>query len=114
MEIEDRVSEQRTRDLRCGFKRWLELAYCIRNGEKAIPHPGAGHRQGTRPAERREPGERKPFLRTVFVFDRAQLEALPLEPAALDRPTEPVTGGSHTLLMAPLPALRSRAVSGSR
>jgi hypothetical protein len=45
MEVEDRVSEQRTRDLRCGFKRWLELGYCIRNGEKAIPHPGAGHRQ---------------------------------------------------------------------
>ena len=42
----------------------------------------------------------------MFVFDRAQLEALPLEPAALDRPTEPVTGGSHALLMAPLPALR--------
>jgi hypothetical protein len=53
MGIEDRVSEQRTRGLRCGFKRWLELGYCIRNGGKAIQHPGAGHRQGTRPAERR-------------------------------------------------------------
>jgi hypothetical protein len=44
------------------------------------------------------------------------VEALPSgEPAALDLPSEPVTGGSHAHahLLAPLRALRSRSASGS-
>ena len=50
-------------------------------------------------------GERRVFFRTVFVFELCQTEPLPgVEPVPLDPPREPLTGDSHTHLLAPLEA----------
>jgi hypothetical protein len=45
------------------------------------------------------------FFKTAFVFELSQTEPLPgVEPAPLHAPCEPLTGDSHTHLLAPLEA----------
>jgi hypothetical protein len=86
-----------------GFKRWLELGYCVRKGQKAlrILAPVTVKERDRLTGE--ETGDTKTFFRTVFVFDRTQVEPLPSgEPAPLEPPRQPLTGDSHAEMLAPL------------
>ncbi|MGO9754926.1 MAG: ArdC family protein [Solirubrobacteraceae bacterium] len=89
-----------------GFNTWLRLGRCVRKGEVALrilaPVPVAVK-------ERREddedPGQRRVFFKTVFVFDVSQTEIRDgAEPAELEPPREPLKGDSHAYLLAPLEA----------
>jgi antirestriction protein ArdC len=84
-----------------GFRKWLEVGYAVRKGEKAIriwaPCPPskkqvkAWREAGARPDE-----EPRTFFRLVPVFDASQVAPLPDfpgEPVPLEPPHEPITGG---------------------
>jgi len=84
-----------------GFRTWLKLGRCVRRGEKAL-RILAPVRVKERDAGE-ETGERRVFFKTAFVFELSQTEPLPgVEPVALRAPCEPLTGGSHAHLLAPL------------
>jgi N-terminal domain of anti-restriction factor ArdC len=86
-----------------GFKAWLRLGYAVKKSERAIAiiAPMPVKERDLRTGE--EPGERKVFFRTVFVFDRAQVAPVEgVEQAPLDPPRQPLTGDSHRRLIAPL------------
>jgi antirestriction protein ArdC len=83
-----------------GFRRWLEIGYCVRKGEKAIriwaPCPPSKklvkqwRESGAKPEE-----EPRMFFRLVPVFDASQVGPLPDfpgEPVPLEPPHEPITG----------------------
>jgi antirestriction protein ArdC len=83
-----------------GFRRWLELGWCVRKGEHAIriwaPCPpskkqlGRWREAGARPEEKP-----RTFFRLVPVFDASQVDPLPEfpgEPMPLEPPHEPITG----------------------
>lgn len=93
-----------------GFRKWLELGYCVRKGEKAIriwaPCPPSKKQlkswreSGARPEE-----EPRTFFRLVAVFDASQVSPLPDfpgEPVPLSPPHEPIAGEG---LAGRLPAL---------
>jgi antirestriction protein ArdC len=83
-----------------GFRRWVEIGYCVGKGEKAIriwaPCPPSKkalarwRSEGSNPEE-----EPRTFFRLVAVFDASQvgpLPGFPGEPVPLEPPHEPITG----------------------
>ncbi len=83
-----------------GFRKWLELGYCVRKGERGIrimaPYPPSKkaierwRQAGSDP--RKEP---RTHFRSVAVFDRSQVDPLPDHPggpAPLEPPHEPIEG----------------------
>jgi antirestriction protein ArdC len=83
-----------------GFRRWLELGWCVRKGEKAIriwapcpPSKKALERwrtEGSDPVK-----EPRTYFRLVPVFDASQVGPLPDFPGGpvpLEPPHEPITG----------------------
>jgi antirestriction protein ArdC len=83
-----------------GFRRWLEIGYCVRKGEKAIriwaPCPPSKKQlkqwreSGAKPDE-----EPRTFFRLVPVFDASQVGPLPDfpgDPVPLEPPHEPIAG----------------------
>jgi hypothetical protein len=88
-----------------GFKAWLRLGFAVRKGERAIaiiaPLPVKDRDRVTG----EETGELLMLFKTVFVFDRAQVD--PIEghvQAPLAPPSEPLTGNSHAHLLEPMRA----------
>jgi hypothetical protein len=87
-----------------GFRAWLNLGRCVRKGETALRILAPmtitqRDRNGT------DTDERRVFFRTTFVFELSQTEPLPgVERVPLSAPCEPLTGDSHTHLLAPLEA----------
>jgi antirestriction protein ArdC len=83
-----------------GFRRWLEIGYCVRKGEKAIriwaPCPPSKKAIARWRSEGAVP-EKEPrtFFRLVPVFDASQVDPLPEFPGdavPLEPPHEPVAG----------------------
>jgi antirestriction protein ArdC len=83
-----------------GFRKWLELGYCVRKGERAIriwaPCPPSKkqltrwRQAGAKPEE-----EPRTYFRLVAVFDASQVDPLPDfpgEPVPLEPPHEPIAG----------------------
>jgi antirestriction protein ArdC len=96
-----------------GFRRWLELGYAVRKGERGIriwaPCPPskkrieAWRRAGSKPEE-----EPQTYFRMVAVFDRAQVEEcddFEGERAPLEPPHRPLEGAGLAVLITPLRAL---------
>jgi antirestriction protein ArdC len=93
-----------------GFRRWLELGYAVRKGERGIriwaPCPPSKRKL----REWRETGadpktQPRTFFRLVSVFDRSQVDPLPNFPGGrveLDPPFEPITGDGLAHLFEPL------------
>jgi antirestriction protein ArdC len=83
-----------------GFRKWLELGYCVRKGEKAIriwaPCPPSRKALERWRAEGSVPDkEPRTYFRLVPVFDASQIAPLPEfpgEPAPLESPHEPIAG----------------------
>jgi hypothetical protein len=88
-----------------GFRAFLALNRCVRQGEKAIRILApCAVKQRDNTGE--ETGETRVFFRTVPVFDAAMTEPLPgMEPVPLAPPAEPIEGDSHRHLIAPLQQL---------
>jgi hypothetical protein len=87
-----------------GFRGWLNLGRCVRKGETAlrILAPAAVKQ---RDGQGEDTDERRVFFKTAFVFEVSQTEPLPgVDPVPLNAPCEPLTGDSHTDLLAPLEA----------
>src|ERR1700730_15197148 len=87
-----------------GFRAWLNLGRCVRKSETAlrILEPVTVKQ---RDGQREDRDERRVFFKTAFVFELSQTEPLPgVEPVPLNAPCEPLTGDSHTHLLAPLEA----------
>jgi antirestriction protein ArdC len=83
-----------------GFRKWLEIGYCVRKGERAIriwaPCPPSKkaiaewRKAGAKPED-----EPCTFFRLVPVFDASQVAPLPDfpgEPVPLEPPQEPISG----------------------
>lgn len=93
-----------------GFRRWLDLGYAVRKGERGIRiwAPCAPSKRRLR--EWKEAGadpEQRPRtrFRLVAVFDRSQVDPLPEFPGgplALDPPVESIHGDSLAALFEPL------------
>lgn len=93
-----------------GFRRWLDLGYAVRKGERGIsiwaPCPPSKRRLREWEAAGADP-EQKPrtFFRLVSVFDRSQVDPLPDfpgSPARLEPPVEPIHGDGLAGLWEPL------------
>jgi N-terminal domain of anti-restriction factor ArdC len=88
-----------------GFNTWLRLGYAVRKGERAVaiiaPLPVKERDRMTG----EEAGDTMMLFKTVFVFDRAQVDPIDgREHAPLGPPCEPLTGDSHAPLVAPIRA----------
>jgi hypothetical protein len=86
-----------------GFNTWLRLGFAVRKGERAVaiiaPLPIKERDKRTK----EETGDTMMLFKTVFVFDRAQVDPIAgKEPAPLGPPCEPLTGDSHAHLLAPM------------
>jgi hypothetical protein len=86
-----------------GFKAWLRLGYAVRKGERAVaiiaPVPVKDHDK----ANGEDTDKARLLFKTVFVFDRAQVDPIEgREQAPLGPPCEPLTGDSHAHLLAPM------------
>lgn len=86
-----------------GLKTWLRLGFAVRKGERAVaiiaPLPVSRRDQATG----EETGDTMMLFKTVFVFDRAQVDPIEgREQAPLGPPSEPLTGNSHAHLLAPM------------
>jgi antirestriction protein ArdC len=83
-----------------GFRKWLELGYAVRKGEKAIriwaPCPPSKKQVVRWRSEGAAPdNEPRTYFRLVPVFDASQIAPLPEfpgEPAPLEPPHEPIAG----------------------
>jgi antirestriction protein ArdC len=85
-----------------GFRAFLDLNRCVRKGEKAI-RILAPVTVKQRDTDGEETGDTKTFFRAVPVFDVSMTEPLPgKEPVPLRPPSQPITGDSHSDLIAPL------------
>lgn len=97
-----------------GFRRWLELGYAVRKGERGIriwaPCPPSKKKIKQWEEEGGDPHDRpRTFFRLVAVFDRSQVDPLPefpggpvdLEPPA----SQPITGDGLAHLLDPLSQL---------
>ncbi len=85
-----------------GFRAWLKLGRSVRKGERAL-RIFAPVTVKERDDGGQETGERRVLFRTAFVFELSQTEPLPnVEPAALEPPSQPLTGDSHVHLLEPL------------
>jgi hypothetical protein len=93
-----------------GFRKWLELGYAVRKGERAIwiwaPCRPSKKKIEQWEREGSDPHRRpRTFFRMVAVFDRSQVDPLPDfpgGPAQLDPPIEPIGGGGLARFLAPL------------
>jgi hypothetical protein len=88
-----------------GFNTWLRLGYAVRKGERAVaiiaPLPLKERDRMTG----EETGDTMMLFKTVFVFDRAQVDPIAgREQAPLGPPCEPLTGDSHAHLLPPIRA----------
>jgi hypothetical protein len=86
-----------------GFNTWLRLGYAVRKGERAVaiiaPLPIKERDKVTN----EETGDAMMLFKTVFVFDRAQVDPIDgREQAPLGPPCEPLTGDSHAHLLIPI------------
>ena len=87
-----------------GFRAWLNLGRCVRKGETAL-RILAPVTVKQRDQLGEDSDETRMFFKTAFVFEVSQTEPLAgVEPVALSAPCEPLTGDSHTHLLAPLEA----------
>jgi antirestriction protein ArdC len=83
-----------------GFRKWLEIGYAVRKGEKAIriwaPCPPSRKQVERRRREGAKPDEEpRTYFRLVPVFDASQVAPLPEfpgEPVPLEPPHEPIAG----------------------
>ncbi len=83
-----------------GFRRWLELGYAIRKGERGIrisaPCPPSKKTIERWRNSGADPKEKPPtYFRLVAVFDASQVDPLPEFPGEripLEPPSEPITG----------------------
>ena len=83
-----------------GFRAFLDLNRCVRNGEKAI-RILAPVTVKQRDAQGEDTGEKKVFFRTVPVFDVSMTDPLRgKQPVPLAPPAEPITGDRHRHLIA--------------
>jgi len=88
-----------------GFKAWLQLGYCVKNGERGVAIIAPLPLKQRDKLSGEDTGETRWLFKTVFVFDRQQVEPLPdRTPAPLQPPSEPLNGDSHAHLLAPLQA----------
>lgn len=93
-----------------GFRRWLEIGYAVRKGEKAIriwaPCPPSKKRITEWKAAGANPDDRpRTYFRLAAVFDRSQVEPLPEFPGGpvdLEPPSEPTGGDGLAHLFGPL------------
>lgn len=93
-----------------GFRRWLQLGYAVRKGERGIriwaPRPPSKRKlEEWRKAGADPELEPRVFFRLVSVFDRSQVDPLPEFPGGpveLDPPIHPVEGDSLAGLFEPL------------
>jgi antirestriction protein ArdC len=88
-----------------GFRRWLDLGYAVRKGERGLSgRPACRRRRSS--ASGAKPEEEPPTLfRMVKVFDHSQVEPLPEFPGGpldLDPPSEPIQGDGLAPLFDPL------------
>ncbi len=86
-----------------GFNTWLRLGFAVRKGERAVaiiaPLPFKERDRMTG----KETGDTMMLFKTVFVFDRAQVDPIAgREQAPLGPPCEPLTGDSHAHLLVPI------------
>jgi hypothetical protein len=86
-----------------GFNTWLRLGFAVRKGERAVaiiaPLPLKKRDQMSGEAT----GDTMMLFKTVFVFDREQVDPIAgHEQAPLGPPREPLTGDSHAHLLAPI------------
>jgi hypothetical protein len=86
-----------------GFRTWLKLGRCVRKGEKGLVV------LAPIPVKRREDSEERDEARVVFrsafVFADSQTDPLPgVDPAPIEPPCEPLSGGSHRHLLERLQA----------
>jgi antirestriction protein ArdC len=87
-----------------GFKTWLTLGRCVRQGEKSlrILAPITAKRHD----DEHEDDHRPVYFRPAHVFDISQTDPLPdVEPAPLEPPSAPIQGDSHAHLLLVLQAL---------
>lgn len=95
-----------------GFRKWLDLGYAVRRGEKGIriwaPCTPSKARLEKWRREGADPLTKpKTFFRMVSVFDRSQVDPLPDFPGGvveLDPPLEPITGEGLAHFLLPLQA----------
>lgn len=88
-----------------GFKAWLQLGYCVKKGERAVPIIAPLALEDREKLTGEETGETRLLFKTVFVFDRAQVAPLEgMEQVPLEPPSQPLTGASHQRLIAPMVA----------
>jgi N-terminal domain of anti-restriction factor ArdC len=88
-----------------GFKAWLRLGYVVRKGERAIAIIAPLPIKDRDRVSGEETGETRVLFKTVFVFDRSQVDPIEgVEQAPLEPPSEPLTGDSHAHL---LPAMQA-------
>jgi len=93
-----------------GFRRWLELGYCVGKGEHAIriwaPCPPSKKQLARWREAGSSPGEEpRTFFRLVPVFDASQVDPLPEfpgDPVPLQPPHEPLAGDGLADRVAPL------------
>lgn len=93
-----------------GFRRWLDLGYVVRKGERGLsiwaPCPPSKKKLREWREAGANPDERPlTFFRMVKVFDRSQVEPLPEFPGGpldLDSPLEPIAGDGLAPLFNPL------------
>lgn len=87
-----------------GFKAWLQLGYCVNKGERAIaiiaPVPIKQHDMLT---DENDTHQTRLLLKTVFVFDREQVNPIERsEQAPIGPPCQPLTGDSHAHMLTPM------------
>jgi antirestriction protein ArdC len=93
-----------------GFRRWLDLGYAVRKGERGVriwaPCPPSKRQLREWEEAGGDPRERpRTFFRLVAVFDRSQVEPLPDFPGGpleLDPPLSPIEGEDLAHLHEPL------------
>jgi hypothetical protein len=88
-----------------GFRGWQRLGFAVRKGERAIAIIAPVRVKERDRTTGEETGETVVFFKSVFVFDRAQVEPIGgVEQAPLEPPREPLTGDSHAHLIDPMVA----------
>ncbi len=88
----------------CGLHAWRKLGRRVRKGQTGL-RISAPVTVKERDEDGRETGRRRVFFRTASVFELSQTELLPgVEPQAPAPNGEPLSGDSHTHLLAPLRA----------
>lgn len=90
-----------------GFRAWLKLGYAVERGQKAIrifaPMPIRQREEGQGEASGEDEECQRILFRSVAVFDRRQVSPIDgADPAPLEPPCEPLTGESHSHLLARL------------